>query len=383
MNVRFAGGLGVGALVLAAGLALAGPPESRKEPVKETVQGVEIVDQYRWLEGDNSDPAKMGQVTPEVGKWTDEQNAYTRKILDNLPGRKELEAKLRPLMEVGSVSTPRMRGERYFYSKREGSQNQAVVYMRQGYKGEPTVLLDPAKIDPSGLTTVSWYEPTEDGKLLAYGTYRSGDENSVLHLMEVDGGKKLPLEISGKVSGCDWLPDKSGFVYRNLSNVNDPYSGQVMFHRMGKEGEAAKDATIIHQYTKEQNEKLATTYGPDGGLDKAGKWIVISYATGTRNNDLWVAPAEEFLKTGKVNRREITVGKEAQSGGTIVGDTMFMLTTMEAPNGRLVAVDLNNPQQSDWKVLVPERKDAVIQGVSVAKGVLAVDYLKNASSSIE
>jgi prolyl oligopeptidase len=371
------------ALLVFAGLALAQPPASRVEPVTDTVHGVPLTDEYRWLEGDNSDPANMGRPTPEVDKWTDEQNAHTRKVLDGLPGRKQLEEQLRPLMEVGSVSSPAMRGNRYFYSKREGNQNQAVVYMREGHKGEPRVLLDPATIDKTGLTTVSWYQPSKDGKLLAYGTYRSGDENSVLNLLEVDTGKRLSLEITGKVGGFNWLPDNSGFLYRNLADVNNPYSGQV---RLAKFDAGfpyiASDALVLRQMLPSEDERLAHTYGPYGGLSEDGRWISLSYATGTRNNDLWVMPVADFT-SGKGQKRPVVVGKEAQSNGTIVGDTMFMLTTLDAPNGKLVAVDLTKPQESNWKVLVPERKDAVIADVSVAKGVIAIDYLKNASTTFE
>ena len=91
------------------------PPATRIAPVSEKLHGVAIVDNYRWLEGDNSNPDRMGEVTPEVGAWTDQQNAYTRAVLDNLPGRKVLEEQLRPLMEVGSVSTPVVRGSRYVF----------------------------------------------------------------------------------------------------------------------------------------------------------------------------------------------------------------------------------------------------------------------------
>src|SRR3954469_20663863 len=161
-------------------------PESRIDGVKDSVHGTEIVDNYRWLEGDNSDPDHMGKITDEVAAWTDSQNKYTRDVLDTLPGRKELEERLRPLMEVGSVSAPTMKGNRYFYSKREGTENQPRIFVREGYRGEPRLLIDPATIDSSGLVTVSGVWPTEDGKLLAFGTYRAGDENSTLHLMDVD-----------------------------------------------------------------------------------------------------------------------------------------------------------------------------------------------------
>ena len=162
------------------------PPATRAEPVEETLHGVAVTDRYRWLEGDNSDPTDQGKVTPDVAGWTDAQNSYTRSVLDNLPGRKALEERLRPLMEVGAVTRPIVRANRYFFSKREGNQNQPVVYWREGYKGENKVLIDPARLDDSGLTTVEWFSPSQDGKLLAYGTYRAGDEITTLHLLEVD-----------------------------------------------------------------------------------------------------------------------------------------------------------------------------------------------------
>ena len=136
-----------------AGILLAGqvvaqsspkPPVTRIDPVRETLHGVAVVDNYRWLEGDNSNPERMGQVTPEVGAWTDLQNAHTRSVLDNLPGRKALEEKLRPLMEVGSVSTPAIRGGRYFFSRREGAQNQPSYFWRESSRGDSKLLLDPA-----------------------------------------------------------------------------------------------------------------------------------------------------------------------------------------------------------------------------------------------
>lgn len=377
--------------VLVAGLALpvrmasagelpAAPP-TKQQPVKDEVFGIEFVDNYRWLEGDNSDPKNMGKETPEVAAWTDAQNAYTRSVLDNLPGRKAVEDKIRPLMEVGSISSPTMRGNRYFFSKREASQNQPLVYYRDGYKGETKLILDPATIDPSGLVTITWYVPSLDGKRLAYGTYSKGDENATLNIIDVDTGKKSAFRIPSKVSSVSWLPDGSGLVYRNLADQNNPYSGQVMF--IGMDQDLSKAQTILRQFTKEENAKLATTYGPSGGLDRDGKWLQLGYSTDTRNNDLWVADFEQFKKTGQVNKVAILTGEKAMASGDIVGDTMFLQTTLDAPNGRVFAVDLRNPDRKNWKEIIPERKDANLTGVSVSKNRIAANYLKNASSSIE
>ena len=368
--------------------SLSKPPESRIAPVRETLHGVEIVDNYRWLEGDNSNPEQMGQVTPEVGAWTDLQNAHTRSILDNLPGRKALEGELRPLMEVGSVSTPMIRGERYFFSRREGSQNQPSYYWRKGYKGESHLLLDPAQLDSTGLTTITWISPSQDGQQVAYGTYKSGDENTTLYLLEVDTGKRLALEIPNKTQAPDWMPDGSGFLYQNLKDPKDPYTGRVLFHRMGTE--VASDPVLFRQFTKEENEKLATTWGPGGSLSRDGKWLVLAYWTGTRSNDLWVADFAQYLSTGKLVKREVAVGKDGNSFGFVDGETLFVHTNLGAPNGRIDAYDLAESGAAStsmpaWKsrTVVAERPGMAIQGVSVAKGLLAVEYLKNAASLIE
>src|SRR5690606_14315832 len=110
---------------------------TRKDPVTDELHGRKVIDDYRWLEGDNSDPDRMGVATPEVAAWTAEQNAYTRSVLDALPGRVELEERLRPLFSSGSVTAPHVAGSlasaaRHFYLRRAGDQNQPLAYWREG-----------------------------------------------------------------------------------------------------------------------------------------------------------------------------------------------------------------------------------------------------------
>ena len=357
------------------------PPSTRVEPVKEAIHGVNVVDNYRWLEGDNSDAKEQGKVTPEVAAWTDAENSYTRAVLDNLPGRAALETTMRPLMEIGSVTAPTMRGSRYFFSKREGTQNQAVTYWREGYKSANRLLIDPAKLDASGLTTVEWVSPSHDGKTMAYGTYRAGDENTTLHLMSVDTGAVLPFEIPDKTQAPEWLPDGSGFVYQNLKNPKDPYSGQVLFHRMGTA--RSKDALLFRQFTEVENAKLATTWGPFGSLSEDGRWLLLGYWIDTKSNDMWLVDFNAFLKTGQVDKRVVTVGLDGQVSGTVIDDTLYLQTTKGAPKGRVVATNAATPDASHWKDLIPERDDAVIENVSFGRGVIAVTYLKNASNVVE
>ena len=357
------------------------PPTTRIEAVTESFHGTDVVDRYRWLEGDVAEPANPQKVTPEVTAWTDAQNAYTREVLDNLPGRKAVEERLRPLMEIGAVSTPARRGSRYFLGRREGSQNQAVFYWREGSRGEDRVLVDPAALDPTGLTTIEWMSPSHDGRLAAYGTYEAGDENTTLHVIDVDAGFVLTLEIPNKTQAPDWLPDGSGFVYRNLKDPNDPYSAQVMFHRTGEP--VPSDAVLFRQFTLAEDERLATTWGPTGSLSRDGRWLLLGYWVDTKSNDLWLVNFDRVRQTGNVERAVVSVGTDGMGTGTVIDDVLYLHTTKGAPTGRIVAADAQNPGEPHWRVIVPERADAVIEAVTFAKGRIAVTYLKNAASVIE
>ena len=372
------------------------PPASRIDPVVETFRlptkghetapaegpaSIDVIDPYRWLEGDNSAATEMGIVTPEVAAWTDAQNAYTRNVLDSLPGRRALEDRLRPLMEVGAVSAPSMRGDRYFYAKREGTQNQPVIYWREGSAGDDHVLIDPARLDSTGLTTVTWTSPSNDGRTMAYGTYRSGDENTTLHLLDVDTGVTGSLEIPNKTTSPQWLPDDSGFVYQNLNDPDDPYSGQVRFHRLGVD--PALDPILFRQFTRDEDAVLATTWGPTGSLSHDGCWLLLGYWVDTQSNDLWVVDFRRFLATGHLERVLVSVGTTGHVYGTVIGQTLYLHTTKGAPRGRIVAAPVDMPGENAWRDIVPERADAVIESMALAAGHIVITYLRQASNVVE
>ncbi|MEE8524610.1 MAG: hypothetical protein V3T72_11820, partial [Thermoanaerobaculia bacterium] len=180
-------------LSLAATLTLAEAPITEIRPVTESLHGVELVDPYRWLEG--SAAPELAEPDPEldrrVAAWTAKQNANTREVLDRLPGREALEARLGELLTATSISAPRVRGDHYFYEKRSGTQAQSVLYLRRGHDGEPRVLLDPNQIDAEGLTALGWFAPDSTGELMAFGLYRGGDENATLYVLNVGSGEWL------------------------------------------------------------------------------------------------------------------------------------------------------------------------------------------------
>ncbi len=379
-------------LAIAACTTLAAPPATEARPVTDSIHGVELTDPFRWLEGDNADPAQMGKLSDEVAGWTDEQNAYTRAVLDNLPGRRALESRLRELMEVGTVSAPTMAGNRYFFSKREGAQAQGIIYVRDGADGEARVLIDPNTLDETGLTTVSWYTPNHDGSLLAFGMYASGDENSTLYVMDVDSGEWLADEIPGKVSLAGWMPDSESFFYQRLEDLDNAYSSALKYHRLGTHHR--QDPTLFRQqapeffyegsdYSAEKIESLKTTWGPGGYISDDGRWLGVIYYTGTASMDAWFADLDAWFRTGELNLTTASLGRDGTlSGGFFNGDTLIASTTMGAPNGRVVAIDMHSPGYANWTDVVPESDSLVIESVSIARGIIAVEYMDKAATRI-
>ena len=366
-------------LLLATLPAAATPPPTDVEPVTETLHGTEVVDPYRWLEGSAAPEVdKDAELDARVAEWTERQNAYTRGVLDNLDGRDKLEARLRELLTVGSVGTPDVRGGRYFYFERQGEQAQPVLYVREGHDGEPRALLDPNAMDAEGLTALSWAEPSWDGELVAFGLYRGGDENATLYLLRVDDGQWLADEIPNKVTGVSWLPDSSGFVYRRLADADNPYSGIIQMHQVGRHHR--QDPVLFEQYTEGP---LATTWGPYPVVDPEARWMAVVYFTGTDSNDLWVYDLAKWRKTGELVKVDVAIGEKARFGPFFTEMGLMVQTTLDAPNHRIVAVDLADPARESWREVVPEHPKAVIRGVSLAKGMMAVRYLEDASTRIE
>ncbi len=360
--------------------AFADAPPTALEPITEKLHGVELIDPYRWLEG--SDAPEIKEPRPEldgrVSKWTKAQNAYTRGVLDGLAGRQPLEERLRELLMVGSVDAPDVRGNRHFNLERRGDEAQPVLYVREGHDGEPRRLLDPNQLDADGLTALAWAVPSHDGELVAFGLYRGGDENATLYLVRVDDGVWLADEIPGKVRAVYWLPDGTGFFYRCLADIENPYSARVKFHRIGRHHR--QDQVLFEQY---EEGPLATTWGPYPRVDPEARRLAIIYFTSTESNDLWLYDLDRWRETGELIRTDVVIGESTQSFPVFAGEKLLLHTTLGAPNGRIVAVDLDGRGPEGWRDLVPERDEAVIEDVSVAEGLLVVQYLERASTRIE
>jgi prolyl oligopeptidase len=160
------------------------PPEAKITTVIDNYHGRQIADPYRWLEDSTS---------PDTQQFVAAQNAYTRSMLEKIPGRDELRRRIERLLTIGRVASPRIGGNNYFYERRDGRQNQAVVYVREGPDGKALQKKDRALIDvnalaPDGTIALDWWYPSEDGKYVVFGTSPHGSELSTLQVIETSTG---------------------------------------------------------------------------------------------------------------------------------------------------------------------------------------------------
>ena len=340
-------------------------PTTPARIVTDDYFGTKVEDLYRWLEkGDD----------PEVVAWTEAQNAATRKFLDAFPGRPTIVKELTTLWDYPRMGTPAQYGDRYFYTKNDGLQNQSPLFVRQGLDGKEWVLVDPNSLSSDGTVAMDWWYPSEKGTYLAYGTSASGTEQATLRVREVATGKDLPDAMNGcRFSSIAWLKDESGFYYTRFPKPGSVpenemnYNQRVLFHRLGTDPE--KDPLVFS--VPAQKEIL---FGLD--LSKEDRWLMINLSQGSsRDVELFV----KDLRTGGL--MQIVRGFHDSYSGEVLGDTFYCLTNEGAPNGRVYAVDLNKPQRDNWKLLVPEGKD-VIEGIGILNGRMALQVMHNAASIV-
>src|SRR5579872_1580887 len=198
-----------GAIVLfALGAAVAAPPstrppETRTEDVIETLHGVTVHDLYRWLED---------QQSPETRKWIDAENAYTRSVLDQLPGRAAISKRLEELLKTDRIGLPAVRNGRYFFMRRLAEENQFTLCLRTGAHGADEVLIDPNKSE-GGATSVTIMDVSDDGQWLLYGTRRGGEDEVAVTILDVDSRKEMDHMPRGRYESMRISPDKRDLYY--------------------------------------------------------------------------------------------------------------------------------------------------------------------------
>ena len=343
-----------------------GPPKAKVIPVEDTVQGHKIIDRYRYLENPND---------PETKLYIENEAKYTRSILGPLPGRDRINARLSQLLEIGTVGAPQMGGQYYFHTRREGNENQPILYVREGLEGQDRVLVDVNKMSSDGTVALDWWFASDDGKYVAYGTSPSGSEESTLHIAETATGKVLPDTIDRtRFASIAWMKDSSAFYYTRhpkkgeVPEGEEVYHVKVFFHRMGTD--PAKDPLIFGEGRNPQDI-------PQVNLSEDDRWLLIDVGEGWTKTEMYLKDLQS-----EEPPLEITTGKDFLYGADFFQGKLYITTNEDAPHYRVFVADATNAKRENWKEIIAQ-SDAVLQNASVTGGKLLVQYEHNATSELK
>lgn len=350
------------------GPAVPAPPTARSAAVVETLHGIDVADPYRWLEGDDDDTTA----------WVNAQNDRTRAVLDALPGRGALRARLLPLLRAEISSAPSVMGDRVFTVDRGGAREQAVLCVRAATGPATTrpparVLVDPVILAGDATAAVDWYHPSPDARLVAVGLSTGGDELSTLHLLDVETGELLGDTIPhARAASVAWLPDGSAFAYACFPDPADVPAGEKGYGRHLRWHEVGTDPSGDPVVFAAPDDRTAW---PDGSLSDDGRWLLVHVAYGWSRVDVRLLDRE----TGEWT--VVSEGVDAVNGFSVVGDRLIGHTTLDATRGRLVTAPLTRPALDAWQTLVPEG-EAVIEGFVATRDSLLVAATEHAAARL-
>jgi prolyl oligopeptidase len=354
------------------------PPSAKIEDTFDFLHGHRVADPYRWLEDASS---------PETQKFVEQQNAYTRRVLDAAHGvdRRTLRDRIEKLLTIGRVEPPHVAGDCYFYARRDGRQNQPVIYVRKRGAGEreDRLLIDVNALAQDGTIALDWCYPSISGRYVAFGTSASGTEVSTLQVIETESGQLLPVRIERtRAASLAWLPDDSGFYYTKYPRPGDVPPGQevyyrrVFFHLLTKEEHAAgaNDPQIFPTETV----KIDPEHWPGVQLSEDGRWLLVKVEEGWSKSSL-------FLKDLSHTGSEfvcLTPGKDFIYTAEILDGHLYITTNEGAPHYHLVKAPCNHPERENWKEIIPE-SEGVIEETQIIGCRLFLRYSRNAISELK
>jgi prolyl oligopeptidase len=344
-------------------------PATRQDAQTDDYHGTKVADPYRWLENPDA---------PDTKAWIEAQNKVTFDYLEQIPQRAEIRERLRKLWNFERYGLPHKKGKRYFYQKNDGLQNQSVLYLASSLEATPKVLLDPNKLSTDGTVALSGTAISDDGKWLAYGISGAGSDWQTWKVRNIGTGQDQADEIKWvKFSGASWTPDSRGFYYSRYDEpkgVNE-YSAvnrfqKLYYHQLGT---TQADDKLVYQRTDQPE------WGISGGVTDDGRFLIISISQGTdtRNRVFY-----QDLKDKKATVVELLNDFDADySFVDNDGPVFWFRTDLNAPRGRLIAIDIRKPARANWKEIIPQTDDT-LRGVSVVNNQFILQYLKDARSAV-
>jgi prolyl oligopeptidase len=358
-------------LLAAAGGAVPGIayPHAKTVDQVDDYHGTKVADPYRWLEDTDS---------ADTHAWVEAENKVTFGYLEQIPYRKAIHDRLTKLWNFERYRVPQKQGGRYFYEHNNGLQNQNVLYVAESLNAEPRVLLDPNTLSSDGTVALVGHAVSEDGKLLAYGTAASGSDWMEWHVREVDTGKDLTDLLKWvKFSGASWTKDGKGFFY---SRYDEPKQGTMLrdanyFHKLyyHRVGTVQSDDKLV--YERPDNKEM----GFSGDVTEDGHYLIITVWQGTspKNRlyykDLTRADAEVVKLLDDFDAQYQFVDND--------GPVFWLKTDLDAPRGRMIAIDTRHPERDRWKTIVPQAAET-LTSASVVNDSFLLGYLKDAQTEV-
>jgi prolyl oligopeptidase len=343
-------------------------PAAPRGTVVDDYHGTRVADPYRWLE----DPAS--QATRD---FVTAQNALAQPWLESIPQRAWIQARLARLWNYERVDVPRQKGGRYFFLRNDGTQNQSVLYVSEALDAAPRVLFDPNATRDDATVALARFEPSPDGKVLAYSLSDGGTDWEIWRFRRVADGQDLGDELRfTKFWQLSWAADGSGVYYSRYprragapdeARGDDQAQPAVYFHRLGQRQE---DDALVYRVQGHP------TRAPSASVTDDGRYLVVSLFDGYERNGIDLVdlrrPAEPARALfGAWDALYTVIGSE--------GDTFYVQTTQSAPRGRVLAVEATDPAPARWRELVPQQDDVLAEANFVG-GRLIANYVRDAHS---
>ncbi len=344
-------------------------PDARKTDQIDDYHGVKVADPYRWLEDLDSQ---------ETARWVEAQNNLTFAFLNDIPQRNAIKDRITKLWNYEKFGIPFKEGNRYFYSRNSGLQNQSVIYTVSSLNAQPRVLLDPNTLSSDGTIALSGLSVSDDGKLMAYSLSASGSDWQEWRVRDVETSKDLEDQIKWvKFSGASWTLDNKGFFYSRYEEPKSDalkgtnYYQKLYYHRLGT---PQSDDTLIYDRPDQKD------WFFDGYVTEDGRYLVITISQGT---DVKTRVYYKDL-TSKDSPVVKLLDNYDASYSLIANDgrIFWFRTDLDAARGKIIAIDITRPERANWKVVVPEAAET-LQGVTFLNHMFVADYLKDAHTQVK
>jgi len=341
------------------------PGETAIVPVTDTIHGVEIVDHYRWLEN--------GDDTAVIA-WENRQDRCVRQYLTAYPDRAALEQRIIELMRIGTMHSPAICGGQYFYMKRAGDEDHAILYRKRRPDAPAEVVLDPNSFSSDATVALDWWFPSPDGRYLAFGKSAGGTENSTLFILDIDRQTMLADTIpQARAASIAWEPESGGFYYTRyplpgeLHADDDEYYRWVYYHRLG--GDYRQDPLVFGRGRDK-------TDWPNVQLSPDGRYLmVVAYQGWTRS--------EMYLKDLQDNGDFVLInpGVAGLFSIQLLDDDFYVMTNHEAPRYRILRGSYPKPRLENWREIIPE-SEATLENFGVVGDKIVLLRLADASSRL-